>query len=169
MQTKLTMQNLHNHQPKTRESQINRAPKRAKTTKEHNRNQSKKQSSENSITISASKNATSAQKTKEQRETSEKNYSERKKQSEQTAKAAKGTIKPKQCSEAGQASPKQVANRATIFFRFQFLKKNESIRILNKKIATFLLVEKIGGIPPTAHSLDLAKRMNESGAQKLCA
>ena len=163
------MQNLHDHQSHTWESQRNRAPKRAKTTKEHHRTQSKKQSSESNITNSDRKNYLSDQKAKEKHQTSAKNYPERKTRSVPTAKAANAVRKTKQYNEAGQPSPKQVANRATIFFRFQFLKKYEPISIFKKKTVKFLLVEKIGGIPPTAHSLDLAKRINESGARKLCA
>ena len=49
-----------------------------------------------------------------------KNYPERKVHLGQTIKAPKGPRKTKQYREAGQPAPKQVANRATIFFRFQF-------------------------------------------------
>ena len=98
-----------------------------------------------------------------------KNYFERKTYSVQTTKDTKGIRKTKQYSEAGQESPKQVANRSPKKFRFHFLKKNEPISIFKKKTEKFLLVEKKGGIPPTAHSLDLAKRISESGAHKLCA
>ena len=57
------MQDLHDPQPQTRESQRNRAPKLEKTTKEHNRNQSKKQHIENNDTSCVLKNVTSVGKT----------------------------------------------------------------------------------------------------------
>ena len=127
------MQHWYYHQPQTRESQRNRAPKRAKTTNKHHRNHSKKQSSENNSTISVRKNSTNTQKTKEEHKTSEKNYFERKKYSVQTTKGTKGIRKTKQYSEAGQESPKQVANRSPKKFRFHFLKKKWINQHLKKK------------------------------------
>ena len=117
------MQNLHAYQPYTRESKRNQAPKRTKTTEEHNRNQSKKQSSENSITISARKNPLKAQKAKEKDKTAGKKYSERKTRSGANRKSRKGDQEAKQYRGQAKRLPGKllkVANRATIFFRFQF-------------------------------------------------
>ena len=142
---------------------------RVKQQKQHSQKQSNKKSNENSSTVCAQKKYSIEEKTQGKLGTSEKNVFERKMHSAQTAKAPKDTRKTKEYHEAGQPCPKQVDLLATKKFRFQFLKKSEPIRIFKKKIRKFLLVEKIGGIPPMAHSLDLAKRINESGAQKLCA
>ena len=72
------MQNLHAYQPQTRERERTLALKRAQTAKEHSQNQSKKTRNENSSTIHARKNATSAKKMQGQLRTPQKNYLQRK-------------------------------------------------------------------------------------------
>ena len=94
--------------------------KSAQTAKQQNRNHSKKTSNENNSTVCARKTATTGEKTQGKKQTTGKNYFERKINFAQTVKARKGARTAKYHNEVGQASPKQVANRATIFFRFQF-------------------------------------------------
>ena len=100
---------------------------RVKQQKQHSQKQSNKKSNENSSTVCAQKKYSIEEKTQGKLGTSEKNVFERKMHSAQTAKAPKDTRKTKQYNEAGQPSPKQVANRATIFFGFNFFfKMNQS-------------------------------------------
>ena len=109
------MQNLHAYQPYTRESKRNQPPKRTKTTEEHNRNQSKKQSSENSITISAHKNPLKAQKAKEKDQTAGKNILNEKRAQGQTAKVTKGTRKQNSTARQAKRLPDKLPTRQQFF------------------------------------------------------
>jgi len=61
--------------------------------------------------------------------TPDKNYYQRKINPEQTSKARKGFKTAQQHNSRPTLPIKQVANGATIVFRFQFLKKNRPIKI----------------------------------------
>ena len=72
---------------------------------------------------------TSKKKKNKKMQTPAKNIFQRKVHSFHTEKVGVNTRKTKQYSEAGQASPKHVANRATKKFGYNLKKKNEPIRI----------------------------------------
>ena len=111
------MPNLFKLKPHARARKTKRAQKRAKATKEHNQEQSKKTSNENNNTICVLKNATGGKKTQGKLQAPAKNVFKRNTHSGQTAKGPKGPRKRKQYRKAGHRCPKQVVNRATKKFR----------------------------------------------------
>ena len=133
-------------QPRATNTQKKESKKRAKTAKEHSENQSNKRSNGNRTTICGQKNATSAKKTQGKHRTPAKNKYQRKTKLVQTAKARKGAITAKQHNAANLDTPQVQRQDNFFFFGFSFKKKiNQSIFFKNK-IATLLLVEKIGTI-----------------------
>ena len=116
--------------------------KSARMIKQYSRNQSKKKCNGNRGTSCVHKNATDKEKMQGKKQTTGKNYFERKIIFATTTKAVNTIRKTEQYNEAGQPSPKQVANRASKKFRFQFKKKMNQSEFFKIKIGKLLLVAK---------------------------
>ena len=104
----------------TRETQRKWDAKLSQTAKDHGQKLNKKTSSKNCNTDCVRKSDTDVKKKNKKKQTPAKNIFQRKVHSFHTEKVGVNTRKTKQYSEAGQASPKHVANRATKKFGYNF-------------------------------------------------